>query len=103
METLFFFSADVIDKNSLHLHTALFLLAWRGDPAEAEWSLTQKEPSNSKKQWKKWAKKVASFLFNYPSQGFYRQRVRPNVTKENIYSVKASALRSPSLALDLSS
>lgn len=52
METLFFFSADVIDKNSLHLHTALFLLAWRGDPAEAEWSLTQKEPSNSKKQWK---------------------------------------------------
>ena len=50
METFFFFSADVIDKNSLHLHTALFLLVWRGDPAKAERSLTQKEPSNSKKQ-----------------------------------------------------
>ena len=63
METLFFFSADIIDKNALHLHTALFLLVWRGDPAEAEWSLTQKVPSTSKNSEKKWAKKVASFLF----------------------------------------
>lgn len=53
METFFFFSADVIDKSALHLHTALFFFVWQGDPAEAEWSLTQKEPSTSKKQWKK--------------------------------------------------
>ena len=52
METFFFFSADVIDKNSLHLHTALFLLVWRGDPAEAEEASLKRSlrtPKNSEK------------------------------------------------------